>query len=145
MNADVADIEGLLRDCGAEQQRDRSFAVQVPVTKRGPLAVAIVVGDHTLTLRTFVMRGPDRAREDVFRRLLRKQLDTRVWRFAIDDDGDIFAAGDLPLAGLTADVLDGTLGLLAGLVDETYEGLVRTGFDVPDDVPLGPPPGPSAL
>lgn len=133
-------VEALLAEYGADRQGPRQWVLQVPVTKRGPLAVALGVGDHTVTLRTFVMRGPDRAHEDVYRRLLRKHFDTRVWRFALDGDGDLFAVADLPADGLQADVLDGTLGLLVALVDETYEGILRTGFDVPRDLPLGPPP-----
>lgn len=135
-----ADPSVLLADYGAEPEGPRQWTVQVPVEKRGPLTVAIGVGDHTLTLRTFVMRGPDRAREDVYRRLLTKHFATRVWRFALDKHGDIFAVADVPLNALTEESLDGTLGLLAALVDETYEGILRTGFDVPDDITLGPRP-----
>lgn len=135
------DPSALLADYGAEPEGRRQWTVAVPLEKRGPLTVAIGVGDHTLTLRTFVMRGPDRAHEDVYRRLLTKHFATRVWRFALDKDSDIFAVADLPLDALTGQSLDGTLGLLAALVDETYEGILRTGFDVPDDIRPGPPPG----
>jgi hypothetical protein len=137
----TSDPSALLAAYGAEPEGPRQWTVSVPVEKRGPLTVAIGVGDHSLTLRTFVMRGPDRAHEDVYRRLLTKQFTTRVWRFALDKDGDLFAVADLPLGALTEDSLDGTLGLLAALVDETYEGILRTGFDVPDDITLAPPPG----
>jgi Putative bacterial sensory transduction regulator len=133
-------LDAALRACGAEQQAPRQWAVQVPVEKRGPLAVAIGVGDHTLTLRTFVMRGPDRAYEDVYHRLLRKNDESRIWRFALDKDGDVFAVADLPTETLTESLIDGSLGLLAALVDESYEGILRTGFDIPQDTPLGPPP-----
>lgn len=135
--------EALLREVGAQERDVRQWAVEVPVTKRGPLAVAIGVGDHTLTLRTFVMRGPDRGHEGIYQHLLRKHLDTRLWRFAIDGDGDLYAAADLPLGGLTADVLDGALGLVSALVDETYEGILRAGFEVAADMrPEAPPPVP---
>jgi Putative bacterial sensory transduction regulator len=134
------DLDVILQGCGAERQGVRQWTVQVPVEKRGPLAVVIGAGDHTLTLRVFLMRRPDRAHEDVYRRLLRKQFESRIWRFALDKDGDVFAVADLPLLSLSEDALDGTLGLLAALVDETYEGLVRTGFDVPANVALSPPP-----
>jgi hypothetical protein len=137
----TADPAPLLLELGAERRSDREWVVAVPVAKRGPLGVLVTAGDRTLTLRTFLMRGPDRSREEVYRRLLRKQLDTRMWRFAVDDAGDLFALADLPLERLTADLLDGALGLLAVLVDETYEGVLRTGFDVPEGTRLGPPPG----
>lgn len=136
------DPQALLAEVGAQRRGMRQWAAEVPVGKRGPLAVAIGVGDHTVTLRTFVMRGPDRAHEEIYRHLLRKHLGTRLWRFAIDDDGDLYLAADLPLDGLTADVVDGALGLVAALVDETYEGILRAGFEPPDDVRLETPPIP---
>ena len=40
--------------------------------------------------------------------------------------------------------LDGLLGALCALVDESYEGIVRTGFDVPEGTVFGPPPGAGA-
>ena len=64
-----------------------------------------------------------------------------MWRFALDDDGDVYALADAPLDGLDADALDGLLGALCALVDESYEGIVRTGFDVPEGTVFGPPPG----
>ena len=64
-----------------------------------------------------------------------------MWRFAIDDDGDVYALADVPLDGLDADALDGLLGALCALVDESYEGIVRMGFDVPEGTVFGPPPG----
>ena len=48
---------------------------------------------------------------------------------------------DTPLDGLDADVLDGLLGALSALVDETYESIVRMGFDVPEGTEFRPPPG----
>ena len=91
-------------------------------------------------LRAFFLRGPDRDHEAVYRRLLRKNLDTRDWRFAIDDDGDLYLLADTPLDGLDVDRLDGLLGSLSTLVDETYESVVRLGFAVPEGTIFGPPP-----
>jgi len=139
----IAEPEALLREVGAQKRDVRQWAVEVPVTRRGPLTVAIGVGDHTVALRTFVMRGPDRAHEEIHRHLLRKTLGTRLWRFALDADGALYAVADLPRDGLTAEVLDGALGLVAALVDETYEGILRTGFDLSAGMRLAPPPGES--
>jgi len=41
---------------------------------------------------------------------------------------------------LDADTLDGLLGSLSALIDETYESLVRTGFEVPEGTEFAPPP-----
>jgi hypothetical protein len=137
-------IAGYLEEIGAEAERrgEREWTVRVPSAKRGAVAAGLALGERTLTLRAFVLRGPDRGHEAVYRRMLHKNLATRGWRFALDDVGDVFAVADAPLAGLDAGALDGLLGALSTLVDETYESLVRTGFEVPEGTEFRPPPGP---
>ena len=143
MDAAPADIALHLDQIGADAERlgEREWAIRLPSAKRGAVTAGLVVRERTLTLRAFIVRGPDRDHEGVYRRLLHKNLSTRAWRFAIDDDGDVFAVADAPLAGLDADVLDGLLGSLCALVDETYESVVRMGFDVPAGTVFGAPPG----
>jgi putative sensory transduction regulator len=138
-------VQSVLDEAGLEVRRHgpRTWAVAVPLSSRGPLGVTLTAGERTLAMRAFLMRGPDRAHEDVYRRLLRRNLGGRVWRFALDDAGDVHVAGDVPLDGLDADALDGVLGLLAALVDEVYEPVLRAGFDVPDGTVFAPPPDPA--
>ncbi|WP_217915770.1 YbjN domain-containing protein [Miltoncostaea marina] len=136
-------IAGHLAEIGldAERRGPREWAVQVPCSKRGAVGVLLRARERTLSMQAFIMRGPDRAHEDVYRRLLQKNLATRHWRFAIDAVGDVHALADAPLAALDGDLLDGLLGALSALVDETYESIVRTGFDVPEGTEFRPPPG----
>ncbi len=131
-----------LEEIGVEADRrgERAWSVSVPSAKRGTVGVLILVGERSLTLRAFIVRGPDRDHLGVYRRLLDKNLTTRDWRFGIDADGDVYAVADAPLAGLDGDVLDGLLGALSTLVDETYEGIVRMGFEVPEGTEFRPPP-----
>jgi Putative bacterial sensory transduction regulator len=138
-----ARIARYLEQIGAEAERrgEREWGVRLPSAKRGAIGASVSVRERTLTIRAFVLRGPDRAHEDVYRHLLRKNLATSHWRFAIDGDGDVYLLCDAPLAALDADALDGLLGSLCSVVDETYEGAVRTGFDVPEGTEFRPPPG----
>lgn len=126
----------------AERLDDRHWTLRVPSQAREMVAAALTVGERTLELRAFVMRGPDRNRDDVYARVLRKNLAMRTWRFALDDAGDIWLVADAETAVLGQAGLDGLLGLLSTYVDEVFEGLVRTGFDVPDGMRVtgGPPP-----
>lgn len=124
----------------ADRRGERAWSVSVPSTKRGAVGVLILVGERSLTMRAFIVRSPDRDQLGVYRRLLDKNLTTRDWRFGIDADGDVYAVTDAPLAGLDGHALDGLLGALSTLVDETYEGIVRMGFDVPDGTEFRPPP-----
>ena len=125
----------------ADRRGEREWSLSVPCTKRGSVGVLLMVRERSLGMRAFVMRAPDRDRLGVWERLLGKNLTTRDWRFGIDQDGDVYAVADAPLASLDADTLDGLLGSLSTLIDETYESLVRTGFDVPEGTEFQPPPG----
>lgn len=91
----------------------------------------VVPRERATLLTVFLMRRPDRAHEDVYRRALRRNLGTGRWRFAVDDDGDLYLTCVAEPGSEGNLDLDGLLGELVVLVDETYEGLMRTGFEVP--------------
>ena len=115
--------------------------VGIPCERRGTLAVQIISAERTVTFRAFVMRAPDVGHEDVYRRLLRKNHEAALWVFSLDPLGDVFLVTTRPASTVDADALDGILGALSALVDEIFEGIVRTGFAIPSDVPLRPSPG----
>jgi hypothetical protein len=143
VTATPARIARYLEEIGAEAERrgEREWGVRLPSTKRGAIGALLAVRERTLTMRAFVLRGPDRNHEGVYRRLLGKNLTTAHWRFAIDDEGDVYLVADAALACLDAESLDGLLGALCAVVDETYESVVRMGFDVPEGTEFRPPPG----
>jgi len=139
----LAQIAGLLEQVGAEHELNGEVLVAaVPCEARGALPVGIALKGRVAVLQAFLMRAPERRREQVYARLLGKHFQPNAWRFAIDGTGDVFVVAALPAELLSAAVLDETLAALSLLVDATYEGLVRTGFSVPDDVVIvGAPPG----
>jgi hypothetical protein len=136
-----AALAAAIEELGLEGDRRsaREWTVAVPSAKRGALAVALICNERTLTLQSFVIRAPDRNHEQVYRRLLTKGLGMYAWRFGLDRDGDVFAAAQVDLAHVDVDALDRLLGLLATYVDEVYEGVMRTGFDVPDGTVIAAP------
>jgi len=147
MDAAPARLALALDELGADAERvgPREWGVRLPSLARGAITAGIGCGERTVTLRAFFMRGPDRDHDAVYRRVLRKNLDLRDWRFAVDDSGDLYLAADLPIGEISADRLDGLLGQLVLCVDETFESVVRLGFDVPEGVRVtGPPPAPAA-
>lgn len=135
-------IQGLLAETGLEVDRidARTLHVALPSEARGGIGVLIRCNERTASLTAFIMRRPDRATEGVQFRLLRRNLDTPWWRFAVDDHGDVFAVAHADRRTLEGDGLDDLLGLLVATVDEIYEPLVRTGFDIPEGVSLSGPP-----
>ncbi|MGI9539777.1 MAG: YbjN domain-containing protein [Miltoncostaeaceae bacterium] len=147
MNDDPhARIEAALHGLGLSTTRPgpRHWTVGVPTTLRGELACGLEARERTLVARAFVLRAPDRAHDRVYRAALERNIDCRTWYFALDRLGDIFLVAELSLDRVDEDALDGLLGALSVLVDETFEGLARTGFDVPEGAAFGPPPGGAA-
>lgn len=117
------------------------WAVAVPCAVRGEIPVIVGTRERTVRLSAFLMRRADRNHAEVYRRLLSRNLRTWLWRFALDDDGDLFAVADLPAAAVADGLLDEALGALSVLIDESYETTIRAGFDVPPGTRIGPPPG----
>ncbi len=107
---------------------DDGLWIAVPSQRRGAVTVQIVPTERTVTFRAFVMRAPDLAHQDVYRRLLRKNHDAGPWVFSLDALGDVFLVANRPVGALDSDALDGLLGALSSHVDEVFEGLVSTGF-----------------
>lgn len=136
---DDAVLASLLSELGVEPVPvDGWLAVRLPSERRGGVVMQLRTTERGLRCRAFVMRCPDRRREAVYRRLLRKNLDASDWRWAVDEAGDVFltayvAPPDAP------NVLDALLGGACAAVDAVYEGIVRTGFDIPEGVSLMPP------
>lgn len=121
--------------------REGNLTLEVPCDARGSLQLGTRLTRRSVYFGAFFLRRPDVRHEEVYERVLGKHLDSHIWRFALDHAGDLAVVGVLPRPGLTTEALDEALGALALLVDGCYENLVRTGFDVPDDVVVvGAPP-----
>jgi len=116
------------------------LVVVLPSDARGGFPVEIRRTERAVALRGFLMRRPDRHHLDVYARLLRKNFDARDWRFAVDDHGDVFITAYVAPDTVAGDGLDGLLGAACALVDAVFEGIARTGFDIPPEMSLRPPP-----
>lgn len=130
-----------LTDLGLEPQATDAgtLAVAVPSEARGNFIIEIQRTERAVRLRSFIMRRPDRHHLEVYARLMRKNLDARDWRFALDDDGDVYITAYVPPTHVEGDLLDGLLGAAVALVDAVFEGIARTGFDIPPGMALRPP------
>ena len=71
MDAASARIAHYLDEIGAEAERrgERDWGLRLPSEKRGAIGAALSVRERTVTIRAFVLRGPDRSHEEVYRRL----------------------------------------------------------------------------
>lgn len=119
-----------LGDVGLEwqQRADWLFSVQLPGTAKLSTDCAIEVGQHTLSLRAFVVRHPDENHRAVYRWLLERNLKLAGVCFSVDAVGDIFLVARLALASVTRAEVDRLLGVIAGTADSSFNPLLGLGF-----------------
>jgi hypothetical protein len=127
----VADtIDATLTELGLDYQRDTPdrFVVALPGEKRLKTACWLVVGAHALEVQAFVMRKPDENREAVYEYLLQRNVRTYGVSWAIDNMGDVYLAGRIPLAAVTPEELDRVLGSVLEYADGSFNVLLELGF-----------------
>jgi hypothetical protein len=90
--------------------------------------VSLLVGDHSLSASAFVIRHPDENADEVHRWLLRRNTRLQGVAYAVDEDGDVYLVGRLPLVGVTPETLDGLLGTLLETADSSFDALLAMGF-----------------
>ena len=92
--------------------RPGEFFVTLPGEHKLRTTVSLLVGDHSLSASAFVIRHPDENAEAFHRWLLRRNARLYGIAFAIDDDGDVYLVGRLPLRRGVGGTLDALLGAI---------------------------------
>lgn len=85
------------------------------------------VGERTVAFEAYVLPAPRRT-EEVYRQCLFRNRSAQLACFAIDRDGDVYLVGRVPVAGFDAGAVDAVLGAVYQLVEVSFRGLVRAGF-----------------
>lgn len=126
----VAVVDEALREQGLEYERVTpvAFAVQLPGERRLKTACFLTVGAHALRIEAFVMRSPEENREQVFAHLLQHNARMYVVGWSIDDSGDVYLTGRLPLSAVSADEIDRVLGVVLDSADGAFNTLLQMGF-----------------
>jgi hypothetical protein len=105
-----------------------TFVANLPGLKRLKTACWLTVGAQGLTVEAFVMRRPDENVDQVHRWLLAHNPRMFGVAWSIDDAGDVYLTGRLPLAAVTTDVVDGLLGSVLEYADSAFNTLLELGF-----------------
>ncbi|MFC8670329.1 YbjN domain-containing protein [Streptomyces sp. NPDC057199] len=123
-------IEEVLKDAEIEWESPEPghFVVKLPGTRKLSTTVSLIVGKHSLSLNAFVIRHPDENEPGVHRWLLERNLKLYGVGYAVDSLGDIYVAGKLPLAAVTADEIDRLLGSVLEAADGSFNTLLELGF-----------------
>jgi len=123
-------IEGVLKDAEVEWESPApgNYVVQLPGTRKLKTTVSLLVGRHSLSVNAFVIRHPDENEPGVHRWLLERNLKLYGVSYAVDRLGDVYVAGKLPLAAVTADEVDRLLGQVLEAADGSFNTLLELGF-----------------
>jgi hypothetical protein len=74
------------------------------------------------------MRQPDENADQVHRWLLAHNPRMFAVSWSIDDAGDVYLSGRLPLAAVTVEVIDRLLGSVLDYADSAFNTLLELGF-----------------
>jgi hypothetical protein len=116
------------REVPVDRTGEHSFAVTLPGAHKLKTVCNLIVGEHALRIEAFVMRQPDENREQLWAWLLKRNARMYGVAFSIDDVGDVYLTGRVPIASITPDELDRLLGSVLTYADESFNPMLEIGF-----------------
>ncbi|MGH8969415.1 MAG: YbjN domain-containing protein [Actinomycetes bacterium] len=117
-----------LADLEHEEPTPGTFVVTLPGEHKLKTTCSMVVGAHSLSVNAFVARRPDENHEAVHRWLLERNTRMYAVAFALDQLGDIYLSGRLPLTAVTPDEVDRLLGSVLEYSDSAFNTILELGF-----------------
>jgi len=122
-------IESVLHDSDLHFERvDDAFVVDLPGTRRLKTACWLRVGEHALSIQAFVVRKPDENVEQFYRYLLEHNARMYAVAWSIDNRGDVYLTGRVPLSSVSPDEIDRILGAVLEYADGSFNALLQLGF-----------------
>jgi hypothetical protein len=115
-------------DLDYEQKDENTYLITLPGEAKQQTHCALVVGDHSLSINAFVIRKPDENKVAVFEYLLKKNAGMYSIAFAVNELGDIYLVGRLPLDAVNAREIDRILGAVLQYADSSFNPLLELGF-----------------
>ena len=110
------------------EKAGNAFHITLPGVKKLQTHCALIVGDHSLSINAFVIRKPDENEAAVHHWCMSKNAGMYGQAFAINELGDIYLVGRLPLAAVNAQELDRVLGSVLQYADAAFNPLLELGF-----------------
>jgi hypothetical protein len=107
---------------------DSTILVTVPGEKKLYTNVIFKVSEKTLSINAFVIRKPDQNAEKVHDWLLRHNAANYLLSYAINELGDIYLVGRLPIALVSKEEVDRILGAIHEYCDASFNILLELGF-----------------
>jgi hypothetical protein len=123
-------IRGALdeRELTYERADAGAYLVRLPGTHKLATMCWLVVGDHSMLVEAFVMRRPDENREQLYDFLLSRNARLYGVHFCVDQVGDVYLVGHVPLSSVSADEVDRLLGCALSYADDNFDAMLEIGF-----------------
>ena len=122
-------IETFLKEENLDFEKSgNTFLITLPGVKKLQTHCALVVGDHSLSINAFVIRKPDENEAAVHHWCMSKNAAMYGLAFAINELGDIYVVGRLPLTAVNSQELDRILGSVLQYSDSAFNPLLELGF-----------------
>jgi hypothetical protein len=131
MTANLADIIRLTldeRELDYEEAEPGAFLVKLPGAHKLQTMTWLVVGDHSLHVEAFFIRQPDENHEAFYKWLLERNARMYAVSYAVDNVGDVYLVGRLPLSSVTPDEIDRLLGSVLTYSDDFFDTALELGF-----------------
>ena len=126
----AAAIESALAGLGLDPESPEPGSYLVRLAGQNKLATMawLIVGAHSLLVEAFFCRQPDENHDRFYRYLLERNGRMYGVHFAVDQQGDVYLVGRLPLAAVSADEIDRVLGCVLTYSDENFNPALSIGF-----------------
>ena len=131
MSSDAAGVvEETLRslELGFEQPRPGAFLVKLEGQHKLATMTWLVAGEHSLGVEAFFCRQPDENHEAFYRFLLERNGRMYGVHFTLDEMGDVYLTGKLPLSSVSLDDIDRLLGCVLSYSDDNFDRALELGF-----------------
>lgn len=104
------------------------IVVELPGERRLRTSTFLSVSGHALRVEAFVCRKPDENHEGVYRFLLKHNRKLYGVAYTLDNIGDIYLVGRIPLHAVTPEEIDRVLGQVLEAADSDFNALLELGF-----------------
>jgi Putative bacterial sensory transduction regulator len=88
----------------------------------------LIADTHSLHVEAFFCRKPDENHAEFYRYLLERGATMFGVHFALDEAGDVYLTGRLPLSSITPDEIDRLLGCVLSYSDDNFDQALMIGF-----------------
>jgi hypothetical protein len=112
----------------AESPEPGSYLVRLAGQRKLATMTWLIVGAHSLLVEAFFCRQPDENHDRFYRYLLERNGRMYGVHFAVDQQGDVYLVGRLPLTAVSADEIDRVLGCVLTYSDENFNPALSIGF-----------------